>query len=95
MGTLRLETVLVGHEIDGVCLAVRSHPTDGSPDRYGLVFLPGILDDALLCAGGAVAQLVAELISIEVNIGLVLLDLHFVLRTGSGQRQEHCQRAND
>jgi len=96
VGALRLETILVGHKVNGVSLAIGSHPTDGSPDGYRFVFGARVVDRALLRAGGAVAQFIAELVATEADVlRLVLQDLHIVLGPGTGQRQEQGHRAND
>jgi len=96
MGTLRLKTVLVGHKVNGVGLAIGSHPGDGSPNGYGFVVGARVVDHALLCSTGAIAQFVAELVAAEAGVlRFVLKNFHIILRPGTGQGQEKGYRAND
>jgi len=58
MVTLGLETVLIGNIVQGVGLAIGSHPADGSTDAEGFLVGAGVLQLSLLLAGDSITGFV-------------------------------------
>lgn len=61
MIALGLETVLIRNVVQGVGLAIGSHPADGTAHTERLLVGTGVLQLSLLLAGNSITGLVAEI----------------------------------
>jgi len=60
MVALGLEAILIGNIVQGVGLAIGSHPAHGSTDAEGLLVSAGVLQLSLLLAGDSITSFVTE-----------------------------------